>query len=148
MTVRPDYSLSHARYTPFLFTAVGTEKADPANANPDRRKGGEEITVLTALSRMGVDPWREAARLAELPRDEAAEALAATFANLPDTHWTGGDATGAAFRLVDTLPRLRRRVPAPVGPWIFLTWRFWIGVALVAALVALHGFADGIGAIL
>ena len=138
MTVRPDYSLSHARYTPFLFTAVGTEKADPANANPDRRKGGEEITVLTALSRMGVDPWREAARLAELPRDEAAEALAATFANLPDTHWTGGDATGAAFRLVDTLPRLRRRVPAPVGPWIFLTWRFWVGLALVVALVALH----------
>lgn len=29
---------------------------------------GDDITVLTALSRMGVDPWREAARLAVMPR--------------------------------------------------------------------------------
>lgn len=148
MTVRPDYSLSHARYTPFLFTAVGTEKADPANANPDLRMGGEEITVLTAFSRMGVDPWREAARLAELPREEAAAALAATFNNLPDAHWAEGDASGAAMRLVEMLPRRHLRVPAAIGPWIFFTWRFWIGVALVVALVALHGYADGIGAIL
>lgn len=138
MTVRPDYSLSHARYTPFLFTAVGTEKAGPENGN----RGGEEITVLTALSRMGVDPWREAARLAELPRGEAAEALAATFNNLPDSHWAEGDASGAAMRLVEMLPKLRRRVPAAVGPWILLTWRFWIAVALALALVALHTFGD------
>jgi hypothetical protein len=139
MTVRPDYSLSHARYTPFLFTAVGTETAGPGK--------GEEITVLTALSRMGVDPWREAARLADLPRDAAAEALAATFVNLPDTRWAEGDAAGAALRLVDTLPKLRRRVPAPVGPWILLNWRFWIGIALLLALVGLHALAGEIGRI-
>ena len=143
MTVRPDYSLSHARFTPFLFAVVGTETSRAVNR-------GEDITVLTALSRMGVDPWREAARLAELPREEAAAALAATFVNLPDARWAGGDAARAARRLVDLLPQRRLRPPATIGrPFfqmrIFLTWRFWIGVALVLALVALHTVADGGG---
>ena len=89
MTVRPDYSLSRARYTHFLFTVVGTETHEASNR-------GEDITVLTALSRVGVDPWQEAARLARLPRGDAARSLADTFTNLPDTHWAEGDAQGTA----------------------------------------------------
>lgn len=136
MTVRPDYALSRARYTPFLFTVVGTERRDAENS-------GEDITVLTALSRIGIDPWQEAARLATLPRVEAAESLAATFINLPDTRWTLGDAAGTAQRIVDTLPQLSRRAPAALGSWIFLTWRFWAAVGLVLALVALNYVGTG-----
>ncbi len=135
MTDRPDHSPSHARYAPFLFTVVGTEEAEARN-------GGEDITVLTALARIGVDPWREAARLAGLPRAEAADSLAATFLNLPDTRWAGGDAAGAAQRLVDALPMPRTRAAAPVGAWIFMTWRFWAAVGLVLALVALNRFGN------
>lgn len=131
MTVLPDYALSRARYTPFLFTVVGTERRDARNS-------GEDITVLTALSRIGVDPWQEAARLAWLPRVEAAKSLAATFINLPDTLWTLGDAAGTAQRIVDTLPKLNRPAPTALGSWIFLTWRFWAAVGLVLALVALN----------
>lgn len=136
MTVLPDYALSRARYTPFLFTVVGTERNDAKN-------GGEDITVLTALARIGIDPWQEAARLAVLPRVEAAESLAETFLNLPDTRWTLGDASGTAQRIVDTLPQLSRHGPVPLGSWIFLTWRFWAAVGLVLALVALNYWGSG-----
>ena len=114
MTVRPDYALSRARYTAFLFTVVGTETRDAPNS-------GEDITVLTALTRIGIDPWEEAARLAVLPRAEAAQSLAATFINLPDT-----------------LPPLSHRPSPPLGSGIFLTWRFWAAGSLVLALVALN----------
>lgn len=130
MTVRPDYALSRARYTPFLFTVVGTERSDAENS-------GEDIIVLTALARLGIDPWEEAGRLAVLPRLEAAQSLAATFINLPDTRWAQGDATGAARRIVDTLPPLSHRPPPPLGSGLFLTWRFW-AAAGVLALVALN----------
>jgi hypothetical protein len=56
MTLRPEYSLGHSEYNAFLFAAVGEEKA------------GLPLTVLTALTRLGFDPWREAARLSDLPR--------------------------------------------------------------------------------
>ena len=60
MTLRPEYSLGHSEYNAFLFAAVGEEKV------------GLPLTVLTALTRLGFDPWREAARLSDLPRETAA----------------------------------------------------------------------------
>ena len=46
MTLRPEYSLGHSEYNAFLFAAVGEEKV------------GQPLTVLTALTRLGFDPWR------------------------------------------------------------------------------------------
>jgi len=92
MTLRPEYSLGHSAYNDFLFGTVGQDAA------------GTEITVLSALSRLGVDPWQEAARLAALPRDAAASALAATLARLPDGTWPEAEAEKIAARLVALLP--------------------------------------------
>ena len=72
MTLRPEYSLGHSEYNAFLFAAVGEEKV------------GLPLTVLTALTRLGFDPWREAARLSDLPRETAARAFAVTIAMLPE----------------------------------------------------------------
>ena len=138
MTGRPDCAPSRARYTHFLFTVVGSERRDARNS-------GEDITILTALARMGVDPWEEAARLAVLPRVEAAQSLETTFVNLPDIHWAAGDAAGTARRIVDKLPELSRHGPAILGPWIFLTWRFWAAAGLVLALVAVNYLGNWIG---
>ena len=60
MTLRPEYSLGHSAYNEFLFGSLGQDAA------------GTEVTVLSALSRLGIDPWQEAARLAALPRGAAA----------------------------------------------------------------------------
>ena len=92
MTLRPEYSLGHSAYNAFLHAEVGEE------AN------GTRLTVLTALTRLGVDPWQEAARLADLPRDVAVTALAAAIARLPEGNWKAADAEAIAMRLANFLP--------------------------------------------
>lgn len=98
MTLRPEYSLGHSQYNDFLFAEVGEEK------------DGVQLTVLSALTRLGVDPWQEAARLSDLPRDAAARALAATIARLPPGDWSPGgtresDLGAIATSLVAILPK-------------------------------------------
>ncbi len=96
MTLRPEYSLGNSAYNAFLHAEVGEE------AN------GIKLTVLTALTRLGVDPWQEAARLADLPRDVAVTALAASIARLPPLTpggtWKTADAEAIAARLASFLP--------------------------------------------
>ena len=92
MTLRPEYSLGHSAYNAFLHAEVGEE------AN------GTKLTVLTALTRLGVDPWLEAARLADLPRDVAVTALAAAIARLPEGNWKAADVEAIAMRLAHFLP--------------------------------------------
>jgi len=92
MTLRPQFSLIHSEFNEFLFASVGVEKS------------GIELTVLSALTRLGVDPWGEAARLSDLPTEAAARALAAAIAALPEGEWKGSDSWAIAARLVDRLP--------------------------------------------
>jgi len=143
MTLRPEYSLGHSQYNEFLFAPVRV------------RTDGEVFTVLSALTRLDLDPWHEAARLADLPRDAAASSLAAILARLPDTGWTRPDAEANAVRLVAILPagsapeipatpefRDRQDAPRPadasragrrVRPTL-KTWLFWAGLAVAAYL--------------
>jgi hypothetical protein len=92
MTLRPEYSLGHSEYNAFLVAAVGEEKV------------GLPLTVLTALTRLGFDPWREAARLSDLPRETAARAFAVTIATLPEGDWKASESEAIATRLVNWLP--------------------------------------------
>ncbi len=104
MTLRPEFTLGHSPYNAFLFAEVGDEQV------------GVPLTVLTALTRLGVDPWQEAARLSDLPRDAAARALAATIARLPEGNWKATDAEAIAARLVSWLPEHSARPIPPVAP--------------------------------
>ncbi|MBI3199628.1 MAG: hypothetical protein HYZ40_19375 [Rhodospirillales bacterium] len=98
MTLRPEFTLGHSEYNAFLFASVGEEAV------------GVQLTVLTALTRLGLDPWQEAARLSDLPREAAAWALAATIATLPAGDWKVSESGAIAARLVDCLPA--RSAPA------------------------------------
>jgi hypothetical protein len=88
MTLRPEYSLGNSPYNAFLFAAVDEEKI------------GRPLTVLTALTRLGFDPWREAARLTDLPRETAARVFAVTIAMLPEGDWKASESEAIAARLV------------------------------------------------
>ena len=44
---------------------------------------GMPLSVLSALARLGVDPWQEAAKLVGLPREAAIQQLTALIAQLP-----------------------------------------------------------------
>lgn len=103
MTLRPEYSLGNSPYNRFLFASVGLA---PSSGDGEKTgdTGGEEVTVLSALTRLKVDPWAEAARLASLPPDVAATALAAILAPLPSVVWLAGDVAGTARNLVALLP--------------------------------------------
>jgi hypothetical protein len=92
MTLRPEYSLGHSAYNGFLFGSLGPDAS------------GTEVTVLSALSRLGIDPWQEAARLAALPHDAAAEALVVTILRLPDGTVRASETARVAARLVALLP--------------------------------------------
>jgi len=93
MVLRPEYSLIHSEFNDFLFALVGEEKS------------GMQLTVFSALVRLGFDPWREAARLSELTREAATSALAAAISALPEGNWKGSNSWSIAGHLVDLLPK-------------------------------------------
>ena len=111
MTSPPDPPAGRAAFEAFLSASIGPD-AD-----------GSELTVLSALARLGLDPWSEAAHLAALPRDAAAQALALTLAELPPGNRTLADMADIASRLADRLPRApeavsrrgKKRKAAPPG---------------------------------
>ena len=102
MSLQPQFSLINSEFNAFLYAAIGEEKT------------GVELTVLSALSRLGIDPWAEAARLSDLPKEAAARTLTAAIAALPGGRWKVSDLSAIAARLVDRLPR--RSAPAVQSP--------------------------------
>jgi len=62
------------------------------------------LNVVSALTRLGVDPWDEAARLSALPKSLAAEALERMIARLPVFQQQQSDNMVTSQRLVELLP--------------------------------------------
>jgi hypothetical protein len=90
-----EFSFGRSEFDDFLFASIGNEK------------NGIELTVLSALTRLGLDPWAEAARLSALPGEAAERALVEAIASLPEGDWKASNAVSIATRLVDHLPRRR-----------------------------------------
>jgi hypothetical protein len=129
MALGSQFSLIHSEFNEFLFAPLGEEK------------NGAVLTVLSALTRLDMDPWGEAARLSELSKEAAARVLAAAIAKLPEGDWKVPDTLAIATRLVDRLPRRgASAVPPPVRGSCEnektkgrAKWLLW--VALVGALL-------------
>src|ERR1700734_41291 len=77
----------------FLFAAVGAEQ------------DGIPLSMVSALTRLGLDPWDEAGRLSSLSKREAVEQLARLIAELPDTGRPLAEARQIAGTLVEQLPK-------------------------------------------
>jgi len=71
MTLRPSFHLLRPQFGKFLFATV------------DNEMNGMPLTVISALARLGLDPWEEAQRLSLLGNREAAEQLARLIAEVP-----------------------------------------------------------------
>lgn len=95
VVVTPGASVSFFRseFNDFLHAPVGADRSEMP------------LSVLSALSRLDVDPWQEAAELAELPPDTATKRLASLLARLPGGRWAQADLHAIADRLIDLLPR-------------------------------------------
>jgi hypothetical protein len=69
-------------------------------------------TFLSAVALLGLDPWRAAAALSELPRDCATQRLVVLILRLPGGRWAQAEAGGRERRLIKLLPsRSRPGVP-------------------------------------
>ena len=83
---------------------LGSEFDDFLHARIVEDGNGLPLTVLSALARLNMDPWDEAARLAGMPRQTATGTLAALIAALPNAPPTRTASKALAASLVALLP--------------------------------------------
>ena len=95
MTLRRSFRPLRPDLDKFLFAAVEDEI------------GGIPliISMISAFTRLGLDPWQEAGRLSSLARREAVEQLAQLIAEIPGIFRPAGEAREIADRLVGLLPK-------------------------------------------
>lgn len=88
----PGFSLTHSEFNEFLFAPVGVQE------------NGMTVSVFSALTRLGFDPWREAKRLSGLSGDHAARALGEMIERWAAGGWKKVDSALVAAGLVRLLP--------------------------------------------
>lgn len=82
----------HPDLDAFLFAQMGEDKS------------GTLVTVASAIARLGIDPWQEAARIASLSQSAAIQALVSMIARSFESVEPGA-ARATADRLVGLLPK-------------------------------------------
>ena len=116
-----------SEFDAFLFAPIGEDR------------NGLPLSIVSLLARMDLDPWQEAARLASLPMEAAAQKVASLL--LPVPSLKAADSATMATRLTALLPRRTDpaaralgmvRVGATVHPRIlteailFAIWLIWL----------------------
>lgn len=117
------FSLLHSDLNDFLFAAVGEQQ------------NGMPLNVVSGLTRLGLDPWEEAARLTALPRAVAAEKLAPIIARLPFDRSQSSDNLAISRQLVELLPEQQRAASPGREPTDAKRKRFMQAMILLACLV-------------
>jgi hypothetical protein len=93
MTQSASVSQLGSEFNNFLYAPIGEDR------------NGMLLSVLSALARLDIDPWQEAAKLAALSGKVATERLTALIAALPDEPSEHRDSGRIATRLIALLPR-------------------------------------------
>jgi hypothetical protein len=135
MALRPLYRPLRPDLDGFLFAPVGEER------------GGTPLSVISALTRLGLDPWDEATRLSSLAKREAVDQLAPMIGRLPGTRWSSSEAREIALGLIALLPtgstrrsmEVRRYGRRKVPPSIV----FWLICCLLLATALVSMAASG-----
>jgi hypothetical protein len=105
------------------------------------------LSVLSALARMNLDPWEEAARLAMLPTPDAEGTLVSTLNLLPGHPQKSSETEILASRLVALLPKPAEATIAKAAtnaeghepPRTF--WLVWLCIAIAMSLLSAHQHA-------
>lgn len=113
MALRTPFSPMHSDLNDFLFAPIGEEKV------------GLLLTVASAMARLGIDPWAEAARLSALSPGAAAQVLVPMI-NQSSNGADFGDVQAIADRLVRLLPK-------SAGTPVVRSTRKWVATPSAAA---------------
>jgi hypothetical protein len=81
-----------SRYDDFLFTVISEEP------------NGNQLSVLSALTRVDIDPWEEAARLSALTEPIAKSRLISVLGLASENSWSPSQKAAIAARLIERLP--------------------------------------------
>jgi hypothetical protein len=129
MTLRALYAPLRPDLDDFLFATIGEER------------DGMPLSVISALTGLGLDPWAEASRLSSLETREAVEQLVPMIARLPGERWASSEIRKIAAGLIELLPStggalaatdIARQVRAKIAPpKMFWLVCFLLGAALV-----------------
>ena len=151
MTLRQPFRPLRPDLDRFLFAQVGNEVE------------GAPLSVISALTRLGLDPWEEAGRLSSFSDREATEQLARLIADLHGHADHLCDAREIATGLVALLPA--HGVTPKWAPQVEIQPKFWqqsfpksflrpsqfwtacfvVAMAALLSAVLHHGFPFGIG---
>jgi hypothetical protein len=98
------------------------------------------LSVLSVLARHDVDPWQEAARLAQLSKDQAVNSLSSKIWKSNSERWSASEASILATRLIELLPSHYR--PSSNQLWADdgngrLT--FWVVAGMLFMSIAMSG---------
>jgi hypothetical protein len=131
---RTYFSVRDSGYASFLSATLWEES------------GGAPLTVISALARLGLEPWDEADRLGRLSRHRAALTLAISISKLPINGMGVPNYPAIAARLVELLPQFdvignrdthdgasSRRLGGGVSLW-------WFVVAGVLLILQMRGW--------
>ena len=107
-------SVPGSEFNDFLFAPIGEDK------------NGMLVSVLSGFARSDVDPWEEAAKLAQLPGEAASSELAALIGALPDRAASYPDPRTIAKRLIALLPHpLGANGGSSHSAWAVMNSRPW-----------------------
>jgi hypothetical protein len=121
-----DYKTNDSIYEEFLFTEIGEQE------------NGMPLSMVSALARLGLDPWDEARRLAALPATAAVAAVGDLIKRTSAFTARASALPSLPGRLVALLtrpaPAATRVISLPGLPsWLFETR--WLAAAFVIGMV-------------
>jgi hypothetical protein len=123
MPLRAEFATLPSSFDAFLFAAIVEEES------------GAPLSVISALVRAGVDPWKESERLSKMRREAAGEALALLLSRVRGG-WTAAELPAITARLLELLPARASeaaptaRIPPAAGKAAAPNW-FVLLLALV-----------------
>jgi hypothetical protein len=120
--------LSHreAQYDAFLFTALCEDDEI-------------SLTVLSLLARQDFDPRQEAARLAQLSKEQAINSLASKIWKSDSERWSPSGASILATRLIELLPSHRSHSSSPVPERPSTGLMLWVVIGMLLGSIAVSG---------
>ena len=110
----------------FLYATLGKDRND------------NSVTVLSALARLGLEPWDAASDLASLTRDEARSRLDTVLIRFTDVPTLKDNHAAVSRRLIDLLPKGARQQARLAGDAALQGGKLGIGSILGVLMVVLY----------
>jgi hypothetical protein len=122
-----DLSHHEPRYEAFLFASLCEDDE-------------MVLSVLSVLARQDLDPWQEAARLAEQSKEQAINSFAARIWQSNSERWSPSEASLLAIRLIALLPpHCDRRSDSGFAEQANSRMMLWLVIGTLLGSIALSG---------